>query len=322
MTFNRLGIIGCGLIGCSVALAAKKAGIVQSVVGYSKSPTTTESAKTAGILDETAPSAMQAVSGSDVVLIAVPVGAMPKIFTEIVSLITPEMLVMDVGSTKQDVIAAAQQCLKKKIANFVPAHPIAGKNEAGFRAADPNLFAGHKVVITPLEMTKQAQLQIAVDLWEALGGKVQKMTPQDHDASFAAVSHLPHLLAFAYMRGMVSQPKGEHYLSLAGMGFRDFTRIAAGEPHMWRDVFLANKSEVQYQLDQFKQAIAEFEQAMRTDDSTRLMDLIWASSSARAAWSLGERPAGLALPVDAAQSSNKNGKAGLLARIRAALSSK
>ncbi|WP_338056638.1 prephenate dehydrogenase [Saezia sanguinis] len=323
MMFNRLGIIGCGLIGCSFAMAAKKAGIVERVIGYSKSPTTTENAKAAGILDETAPSALHAVSGSDIVLIAVPVGAIPKIFSDIVSLIEPTMLVMDVGSTKQDVIAAAQKTLHKKIANFVPAHPIAGKDIAGFRAAEANLFEDHKVVLTPLEVTRQAQLDDAIKVWRALGSKVQMMTPQDHDAAFAAVSHLPHLIAFGYMNGLISQEKGEHYMSLAGVGFRDFTRIAAGDATLWRDVFMANKSEMEYQLVHFKKAVDCLEAAIKDNDPVALLDLIRAASAARAAWSVGERAPIIPMtpPPDGATEEPAE-KAGFWGRIRDALSSK
>lgn len=289
--FKRLGIIGCGLMGCSFALAAKKAGIVERIVGYSKSPTTTQQALAAGILDEVAPSAMQAVSGSDIVLIAVPVGAMSKIFADIVPLVTSDMLIMDVGSTKQNVVVAAQDNLGKKVSCFVPAHPIAGKAASGLQDAEASMFEGHKVILTPLENTRQEQLDNAVKVWKALGAVVELTSPKDHDASMAAISHLPHLLAGVYMNGVLDQQDGSHYLSQAGSGFRDFTRIAGGEAVMWRDIFMANKIEIQYQLNEFKMALTRMETALANGDGERVLSSVRRASKARNAWSLGQEAA-------------------------------
>lgn len=289
--FKRLGVIGCGLIGCSFAMAVKKAGVVERIIGYSKSPTTTSQALAAGILDETAPSAMQAVSGSDVVFIAVPVGAMAKIFSEIAPLISSDTLLMDAGSTKQDVITAAVDILGRKIGSFVPAHPIAGKTYAGFRAAEAGLFAGHKVILTPLEETRQEQLGNAVKIWRAIGAVVRLTSAKDHDASMAAVSHLPHLIAFAYMNGLLDQPQCEHFLSLAGTGFQDFSRIAGSDATLWHDVFLANRRELQYQINAFKASLSQLEQFLSSNDENGLLcKSIRRASNARSAWSLGEIP--------------------------------
>lgn len=312
MMYKRLGIIGCGLIGCSFAMAAKKAGIVERVVGYSKSPTTTESAKAAGILDETAPSAMQAVSGSDLVLIAVPVGAIPQIFSDIITLISPTTLVMDVGSTKQDVVGAAKLNFRKKIANFVPAHPIAGKDSAGFRAAEANLFVDRKVVLTPLDETNQMQLDNAIKIWQALGSKVHMMSPHEHDAAFAAVSHFPHLLAFTYMNTILSQPHQERFMSLAGTGFRDFTRIAAGEPNIWRDIFQANHAEIQLQINLFRDILTQVEQCMVKNDPAALQEFIRKASDARSQWTMRE----ILPPVPDAQTPQQVKKDGFFSRLR------
>lgn len=282
--FKRLGIIGCGLIGCSFALAAKRAGIVERVIGYSKSPTTTQQALAAGMLDEVAPSAMQAVSGSDIVLIAVPVGAMSKIFADILPLVTSDTLIMDVGSTKQDVVIAAQDNLGKKVSCFVPAHPIAGKELAGLSAAEATLFDGHKVILTPLEVTRQEQLDRAIMVWRALGATVELTSPKDHDASMAAISHFPHLLACTYMNGVLEQQDWEHYFSFAGSGFKDFTRIAGSEPVMWHDIFMANRSEMQNQLSEFKKTLARVEQYLAAGDDEKLLNFIRTASLARNAW--------------------------------------
>src|SRR3954452_24649235 len=196
--FNQLGVIGCGLMGGSFALALKRAGLVRRVIGYSKSPSTTESARRLGIIDTVAESALLAVSGSDIVLIAVPVSATEATFKAIRQLVEPKMLLMDVGSTKRDVVDAARRVLKERITSFVPAHPIAGKEVAGVIHADQALYAGRQVILTPLPQTDAVLVQKATDVWSAVGAQVLKMTPENHDGAFAAVSHLPHLLAFAY----------------------------------------------------------------------------------------------------------------------------
>ncbi|HQC99771.1 MAG TPA: prephenate dehydrogenase/arogenate dehydrogenase family protein, partial [Aquabacterium sp.] len=240
--FNQLGVIGCGLMGGSFALALKRAGLVQHVVGYSKSPTTTELAKRLGVIDVAAESALRAVAGSDIVLVAVPVAATEATFNAMRAGIRDGMLVMDVGSTKRDVVDTARRVLRDRnqITHFVPAHPIAGSEQSGVAAADATLYTGRQVILTPLPQTQPELLQKATDVWTAIGAQVLRMTPENHDAAFAAVSHLPHLLAFAAFSAIAGQPAGRDYLSLAGPGFRDFTRIAASDPSVWRDILLAN----------------------------------------------------------------------------------
>ena len=204
--FEQLGLIGCGLMGGSFALALKRAGLVKRVVGYSKSPSTTERARQMGVIDVEAPSALLAVSGADIVLIAVPVASTEATFKAIKHLVTPSMLIMDVGSTKRDVIDAARRALREQVDCFVPAHPIAGKEVSGVENADADLYMGRQVVLTPIERTNPIQVQKAVDVWAALGCRVVKMSPEAHDAAFAAVSHLPHLIAFALMNAISGQP--------------------------------------------------------------------------------------------------------------------
>ena len=217
--FEQLGLIGCGLMGGSFALALKRAGLVKRVVGYSKSPSTTERARAMGVIDVEAPSALLAVSGADIVLIAVPVAATEATFKAIKHLVSPDMLIMDVGSTKSDVIQAASRVLRERVRSFVPAHPIAGKEVAGVDNADPDLYKGRQVILTPNDQTGTAQVQKAIDVWTALGCRVLQMSPEQHDAAYAAVSHLPHLLAFAMMNAINSQPQAKDYLSLAGQAF-------------------------------------------------------------------------------------------------------
>lgn len=287
--FTQLGVIGCGLMGGSFALSLKRAGLVRRVVGYSKSPSTTERAKRLGVIDTAAESALLAVSGSDIVLLAVPVSACESTFKAIRHLVEPGVLFMDVGSTKRDVVDAARRTLKERVASFVPAHPIAGKEVSGVEHADSTLYAGRQVILTPLPQTDQTLVQKATDVWAALGAQVLMMTPENHDAAFAAVSHLPHLLAFAYFNAINGQPAGRDFLSLAGPGFRDFTRIAASDPAVWRDILLANREEVIRQCSRFRHTLDALEHAMKNGNAEALEDLIHTASHARAHWHMSSR---------------------------------
>lgn len=290
--FTQLGIIGCGLMGGSFALALKRAGLVKRVVGYSKSPSTTERAKKMGVIDVAAESALQAVSGSDIVVLAVPVSATETTFKAIRHLVEPGILFMDVGSTKRDVVDAARRVLRERIASFVPAHPITGKEVSGIQHADAALYHGRQVIITPLPQTAPEMVQKATDVWSAIGAQVLKMTPENHDAAFAAVSHLPHLLAFAYFSAVVNQPAGRDFLSLAGPGFRDFTRIAASNPETWCDILVANREEVLKQLLRFRQSLDALEHVMREGNADALEGLIRAPAERRAKWQMGSRSGG------------------------------
>ncbi|MET1116017.1 MAG: prephenate dehydrogenase [Comamonas sp.] len=285
--FEQLGLIGCGLMGGSFALALKKAGLVKRVVGYSKSPATTERARQLGVIDAQAPSALLAAQGSDIVLLAVPVAATEATLASIRHLVTPEMLIMDVGSTKADVVQAARAGLGDRLASFVPAHPITGKEVAGVEHADADLYVGSHVVLTPTERTLAVQLEQARRIWQALGCQVHSMSPEAHDATLATVSHLPHLLAFAMMQSVLAQPNADATLALAGPGFRDFTRIAAGNPQIWRDILMANRAQVLAQSRQFRQALHALEALMQAGDGPGLEGQLTLASGARAGWRLG-----------------------------------
>jgi prephenate dehydrogenase len=282
--FEQLGLIGCGLMGGSFALALKKAGLVKRVVGYSKSPTTTERARQMGIIDVVAPSALLAVSGADLVLIAVPVAASETTFRSIRNLVTPDMLIMDVGSTKRDVVDAARVALGTLVGSFVPAHPITGREVSGVEHAVADLYAGKQLILTPTERTFTAQLEMAEALWTALGCSVRRMSPDAHDAAFAAVSHLPHLLAFALISSISSQNEARDFLSLAGPGFRDFTRIAASDPNMWRDIMMANRNELLAQTEMFKQTLAALESMIASGNGDALEGVLKLASQARSRW--------------------------------------
>ena len=285
--FKQLGLIGCGLMGGSFALAMKQAGLVDRVIGYSKSPSTTEKAKQLGVIDQAAESALLAVSGADVVLLAVPVAATEPTFKAIRHLVSPHTLFMDVGSTKRDVVDAARRALKDRIGAFVPAHPIAGKELSGVQHADAQLYREQQVILTPLPQTRPELVEKARALWGALGARVRVMTPEAHDAAFAAVSHFPHLLAFAYFTGILQQEQAEEFLRLAGPGFRDFTRIAASDPAMWRDVLIANREEILKQSEFFRGALGVLEQTLRDCEGDALEALVRGVSEARSHWRMG-----------------------------------
>ncbi len=290
--FEQLGLIGCGLMGGSFALALKQAGLVKRVAGYSKSPSTMQRARELGVIDVEAPSALLAVSGADIVLLAVPVAATEDTFKAMRHLVSPQTLVMDVGSTKTDVVAAARRALKEQLAGFVPAHPIAGKERAGVDHAEASLYRGRQVILTPLPETTIEQVEKARQVWTALGSQVRLMSPEAHDAAYATVSHLPHLLAFAAMNAIEGQPQAREFLELAGPGFRDFTRIAASDPSIWRDILIANQAEVLRQSEHFRAALDALEAAMRSGNAEALRSLIQRASDARAQWQLpGADPA-------------------------------
>jgi prephenate dehydrogenase len=196
---------------------------------------------------------------------------------------------MDVGSTKRDVVDAARRVLQANVGSFVPCHPITGKEVSGVEHADVDLYNGKQVILTPIERTFTVQLQKATDVWTAMGCHVLKMSPQAHDAAYAAVSHLPHLIAFALINGITGQEHGKDYMSLAGPGFRDFTRIAASDPKMWRDILIANREELLAQSKIFQQTLQSLEQLISASNGDGLETLIEQASETRANWRISSQ---------------------------------
>jgi prephenate dehydrogenase len=286
MKFQRLALIGCGLMGGSFALAVRQAALVQHIAGFSASEKTRQRALELGVIDQACTSVAEAVQGADLVLVAVPVGAMHTTFAAMRDVLQPNTLLMDVGSTKCDVVAAARATLGERLACFVPAHPIAGKELAGIEHADGTLYQNRRTILTPLPSTGIHRLQAAHGLWSAIGSQVSTLTPEKHDATFAAVSHLPHLLAFAAVNALMAQPQGAAFLDMAGPGFRDFSRIAASDAAVWRDILSANHAEVLAQVAHFRSALDQFENALKLGDTAALTHLIQQASEVRAAWTL------------------------------------
>ena len=286
MTFKQLGLIGCGLMGASFALALQKHGLVDKVKGFSPSARTRERALQLGVIHQAATSAAQAVEGCDIVLLAVPVSRTAECLQAVAPALSPDCLLMDVGSTKTDVVAAAMAHLGERLSCFVPAHPIAGKAQAGVDNAEAGLYQDRRAILTPLAQTGETQLQQAQKVWAAIGSHVSLMNPQDHDATFAAVSHVPHLLAFAAVNALTAQDQGAAFLKMAGPGFRDFSRIAASDPDVWRDILIANQTEVLKQTRHFREALDAFEKAIQHNDLEQLQRLIEVASRVRSGWAL------------------------------------
>ena len=287
MSYKQLGLVGCGLMGASFALALQDKGLVQRVVGFSPSEGTRQKALQRGVIHQAASSAVEAVQGADLVLIAVPVSHTADCLRDTAPHLQPGCLLMDVGSTKTDVVAAARAALGSHIGSFLPAHPIAGKAQAGVDHAEGALYQDRALILTPLPSNTASQIELATALWQAIGSRVHLMTPEAHDQTFAAVSHVPHLLAFAQINGLLRQPEGEAFLKLAGPGFRDFSRIAAGVPTIWRDILSANRQEVLAQLSHFQAALSELEKSIQNNELEALQRLINQASQARSAWQLG-----------------------------------
>ena len=295
---TRLALIGAGLLGGSVAAALRAAAVVDHVTAFDRDADAVAAGSTLGIVDAGAPSAADAVRGADAVLLAVPVGAMGEIFAAIAAHVPAHAIVFDVGSTKQSVIADARRELSSgssfSIKRFVPSHPIAGGETAGIGHADATLLRGRRVITTPVEETNARALETVESWWRATGAQVERMTPAAHDALFAAVSHLPHLVAFALVDAIASSPGGADRLRLAGAGFRDFTRIAASNPAMWRDIALANRDALRVELANLREALADLQLLVEHGDGERLEALFARASAARRALTAeapGETPA-------------------------------
>ena len=249
--FNKITLFGVGLIGGSFSLALKKAGVVGKIVGMDRSRESLERALQLGVIDEIGKSIPDAVSGADLVLLAAPVAQSEAILASIQPYLPPGTIVTDAGSTKSDVVAAARKAMGEKIAQFVPGHPIAGREKNGPDAAVDDLFAGKKTVLTPLPENTAHDVARVADAWQQCGAVIHQLTPYEHDCVFAAVSHLPHLLAYALVDNIVKKPTADLLFQYAASGFRDFTRIAGSSPEMWRDITLANREMLLGMLDSY-----------------------------------------------------------------------
>ena len=287
MKFEKVALIGCGLMGGSFALAAREAGWANFIVGYSPSESSKQKALSMGVINLATENIAQAVEGADLVLLAVPVKSMTSCFEAIAPALNSNALLMDVGSTKSDIVASALSTLGDKLHCFVPVHPIAGKEVAGVQHSDVNLYKERALIMTPMESSGKQQVQLAKEIWKSLGSYITELTPAQHDAAFAAVSHLPHVLSYAIIRGIFQQKNGPELIALGGPGFRDFSRIAASDPVVWRDILTTNREQVLVQIAHFKEALNDFEKAIDVNDSKTLEDMIRQASDLRFKWRMG-----------------------------------
>jgi len=277
----RLAVIGVGLIGGSFALALKKAGKVTQVVGVGRNRANLDIARERHIIDAIAPDAAAAAREADVVLVATPVGQFPSVFAQLKD---TKALITDGGSTKRDVVAAARTALGAKIAQFVPGHPVAGAEKSGAGAAAADLFKGRRVILTPLKENPAASVTQVQALWEACGARVTQLDPDEHDAVLAAVSHLPHLLAYALVHDIAGRGNAEQLFSYAAGGFRDFTRIASSHPEMWRDICIANRDALLAEVARYSAQLGLIEKLLQAGDADALEKLFSEARDARDRW--------------------------------------
>ena len=282
--FGKVVIFGAGLIGGSFSLGLKAAGAVEEVVGFGRSPATLRTAQSLGVIDRAGINPAHEVGDADLILIATPVAQMPEILARIEPYIGSGTIITDGGSTKGDVVVAARAALGGKIGQFVPAHPIAGAENSGPAAARADLYRGRKVVITPLPENSRDSLQRVAHAWSRCGADVHELTPQIHDRIFAAVSHLPHLLSFALVHDLAIRPDADIFFTFAASGFRDFTRIAASHPEMWRDICLANRDALIGELDSYRAQLDELRAALAASDGRRLEEIFGIARQARRDW--------------------------------------
>ena len=278
---KRLAVIGVGLIGGSFALGLKKAKAVSHVVGVGRNAANLKLAMERGILDSIAADAASAARDADLVLVAAPVGQYERIFADLANSKAP---ITDAGSTKRDVIAAARKALGKRIAQFVPAHPIAGAEKSGAAAASAELFREKRVVLTPLRENRAALVEQVESAWQACGARVSRMDAEEHDAVLAVVSHLPHVLAYALVHGVAKRNNADQLFSFAAGGFRDFSRIASSHPEMWRDICLANRDRLLQELKSYGNELGSIRKLIQKGDGAGLEKLFAGARDARNKW--------------------------------------
>jgi len=288
MFFERVAVIGVGLIGGSFALALKAAKRCGHVAGAGRSAANMQRALERGAIDSIASDAAAAVQDADLVLISTPVAQIEKIFLSINSKIKANAIITDAGSTKRDVVAAARAALGARIAQFIPAHPIAGAEHSGVAAANPELFRGRRLILAPLEENRKQDIETLAGLWSAIGARVSRMTPEAHDAVFAAVSHLPHLLAYALVHEVSERSDAAQLFGYAAGGFRDFTRIASSHPEMWRDICVANSDQLLKEVARFSAELEKIKKLLETRDAASLEKLFAEARAARERWLSGE----------------------------------
>ncbi|SFU67958.1 prephenate dehydrogenase [Pseudoduganella namucuonensis] len=281
---NKVVIFGVGLIGGSFARALKEAGAVGTIVGMGRSRASLQRALELGIIDVVGDDIATAVKDADLVLLAAPVAQTGPILEALRPHLDARIVVTDAGSTKSDAAAAARVALGDKAGRFVPGHPIAGRESNGPDAAIPDLYRGKKVVLTPLAENDERDVELVAAAWRACGAIIHRLTAEEHDKVFAAVSHLPHLLAYALVDDIAHKPHAELLFQYAASGFRDFTRIAGSSPEMWRDISLANQAALLTELDAYMAQLARMRAQLAAGDGAGLQAVYGNAREARERW--------------------------------------
>ena len=278
---QRLTVIGVGLIGGSFALKLKQLGLVNEVVGCGRNQANLARAIELGVIDKAETDPTLAVAGAELVVLAVPLGSIAPIYKQIHSFLNHDAIVTDMGSAKASVIAEIAGLLGECPANFVPGHPIAGRELSGVEAADSDLYQQHRVILTPLSHTNTAAITRVEQLWQAVGARVSVMTANYHDEVFAATSHLPHMLAFALVDMLNDHPELGNVFQYTAGGFRDFTRIASSDAAMWRDIAVQNHSAILKWLDAYQAELNKLAQLLKAQNAAELQQLFTAAKKAR-----------------------------------------
>lgn len=283
-SLNKLVIFGVGLIGGSLALALRRSMQNLHIVGVGRAGDNLQAALDLGVVNAISNSAEEAVQDADMIVVAAPVAQTPNILKLIAPHINSKTVITDVGSTKSDVIDYAQAILGDQFSQFVPGHPIAGAEKSGVTAARADLFDGKNIVLTPTSETSDAAANTVKNMWMTAGAKVTEMSGSHHDQIFAAVSHLPHLLAFALVENLTNRANADELFAFAASGFRDFTRIAGSSPEMWRDISLANRTALLSELEAFQTSISQLHSLLENRDAKGLQALFETASHARNDW--------------------------------------
>ena len=269
---KQITIVGIGLIGGSLAKALRKSGFAGTIVGTDNNEAALKTAVELGVIDRYSIDPVEAVSGADIVVLSVPVRQTGAVLDQLLPGLSVDSVITDVGSSKAHVVLAAQQALGQRIDCFVPGHPIAGREKSGVAAAETELFRDHRVILTPLESTRQDAVDLVTQMWNSVGAQTSCLNVQQHDLVLAATSHLPHVLAYATVDTLAGTEYVEEIFEFAAGGFRDFSRIASSDPVMWRDVCLTNKSAILDVLNRFENQLGEIRTAIEADDSDKLTD--------------------------------------------------
>ena len=285
-SFDTVLIIGVGLIGGSLGLALKAHGLAKTILGVGRSQSNLDDAIRLGAIDE-AVELTAGVARADLIVVCVPVAQTQAILSQVLPNLKADAIVTDVGSTKMDVILAAKDALAEKVCQFIPAHPIAGGAQHGASAAKADLFNGRQVVLCPLQENSVTDVQSIERMWKTIGANLFSMSAVQHDAVFASVSHLPHVLSYALMLQVANAEDANTKFRHAGAGFRDFTRIAASSPEMWRDICMANSGAILKELDNYLLVVKHLQELIKQKDGANLEKLFSKASESRNKWELG-----------------------------------